>query len=161
VLRLADQVVLIAGGRCEAAGPAASVLSGHPAAGERRITVFDGAVIEHDGAIGLTLVSTAVGTFRIPLNHTPIGKRLRLVIEARDVALATAELKGLSIRNRFRATIARVERLDASQALVALTASGGGVTAVLTNDAVADLHLAPGAEVWCLVKSVAVDRVPG
>ncbi len=160
VLRLADQVVLIANGRCEASGAAAAVLSDHPIAGERRITVFDGSVLEHDRAIGLTRVSTAVGTFRIPMTETPPGKRLRLVIEARDVALATAELTGLSIRNRFRATIARIERLDASQALVALSASGGSVMAVLTHDAVADLRLAPGAEVWCLVKSVAVDRVP-
>ena len=161
VLRLADQVALIAGGRCEAAGAAAAVLSDHPIAGERRITVFDGSVLEHDRAIGLTRVSTAVGTFRIPMTDTSIGKRLRLVVEARDVAIATAELTGLSIRNRFRATITRIERLDASQALVALSASGGGVMAVLTQDAIADLRLAPGAEVWCLVKSVAVDRVPG
>jgi molybdate transport system ATP-binding protein len=161
VLRLADQVALIAGGRCEAAGAAAAVLSDHPIAGERRITVFDGSVLEHDRAIGLTRVATAVGTFRIPMTDTSIGKRLRLVVEARDVAIATAELTGLSIRNRFRATITRIERLDASQALVALSASGGGVMAVLTHDAIADLRLAPGAEVWCLVKSVAVDRVPG
>ena len=44
--------------------------------------------------------------------------------------------------------------------LVALEAAGGGVSAILTRDAVAELRLAPGAEVWCLVKSVAVDRVP-
>ncbi|MBW0004266.1 MAG: molybdenum ABC transporter ATP-binding protein, partial [Hyphomicrobiales bacterium] len=100
VLRLADQVVLIGGGRCEAAGPAALVLSDHPVAGERRITVFDGNAIEHDPSIGLTLVATTVGTFRIPITETVIGKRLRLVVEARDVALATGELAGLSIRNR-------------------------------------------------------------
>ena len=92
---------------------------------------------------------------------TPIGKTLRLVIDARDVALATVELTGLSIRNRFRAGITRIEPIDRSQVLVALDAAGGGVSAVLTRDAVADLRLAPGAEVWCLVKSVAVDRVPG
>ena len=160
VLRLADQVVLIADGHCEAAGSAAAVLSAHPVTGERRITVFDGTVLEHDRTIGLTRVSTVVGVIRIPLIDTQVGKRLRLVIEARDVALATAELAGLSIRNRFRATIAGIERLDRSQALVALTSSGGAVTAMLTHDAVADLHLAPGLEVWCLVKSVAVDRVP-
>ena len=160
VLRLADQVVLIAGGRCEAAGPAALVLSDHPVAGERRITVFDGTVIEHDPSIGLTLVATTVGTFRIPITETVIGKRLRLVVEARDVALATGELAGLSIRNRFRATISRIERLDRSQALVTLTASGGTVAAVLTHDAVADLRLTTGTNVWCLVKSVAVERMP-
>jgi molybdate transport system ATP-binding protein len=161
VLRLADQVVLIEAGRSIAAGPTAAVLSARSLAGERRITVFDGRVLEHDAEIGLTLVETAVGVFRVPMADTPIGKPLRLVIDARDVALATAELQGLSIRNRFRARITRIEPIDRSQVLVALNASGGGVSAVLTRDAVADLRLAPGAEVWCLVKSVAVDRVPG
>jgi molybdate transport system ATP-binding protein len=161
VLRLADQVVLIEAGKCIAAGPTAAVLSARPLAGERRITVFDGRVLAHDAEIGLTRVDTAVGVFRVPMADTPIGKTLRLVIDARDVALATVELTGLSIRNRFRARITRIEPIDRSQVLVALDAAGGGVSAVLTRDAVADLRLAPGAEVWCLVKSVAVDRVPG
>jgi molybdate transport system ATP-binding protein len=161
VLRLADQVVLIEAGKCVTAGPTAAVLSARPLAGERRITVFDGRVLAHDADIGLTRVDTAVGVFRVPMADTPIGKTLRLVIDARDVALATVELTGLSIRNRFRARITRIEPIDRSQVLVALDAAGGGVSAVLTRDAVADLRLVPGAQVWCLVKSVAVDRVPG
>jgi molybdate transport system ATP-binding protein len=161
VLRLAGQVVLIEAGHCVASGPTAAVLSARPLAGERRISVFEGRVLEHHGDTGLTFVETAVGTFRVPMVETPAGGTLRLVIDASDVALATGELSGLSIRNRFRARIERIEVIDRSQALVALGAAGGGVSAILTRDAVADLGLAPGAEVWCLVKSVAVDRVPG
>jgi len=161
VLRLAQQVVLIESGRCIAAGPTAAVLSARPLAGKQRISVFDGRVAEHDAEIGLTLVETAVGAFRVPMAETPVGGMLRLVIDARDVALATVEPTGLSIRNRFRARIEHIEPLDRSQALLALSAAAGGVSAVLTRDAVADLGLAPGAEVWCLVKSVAVDSVPG
>jgi molybdate transport system ATP-binding protein len=161
VLRLAGQVVLIEAGRCIASGPTAAVLSAHPLAGKRRISVLDGRVLEHDGTIGLSLVATKVGTFRVPMVDTPAGGALRLVIDASDVALATVEPSGLSIRNRFRARIERIEAIDRSQALIELRASGGGVSAILTRDAVADLRLTPGAEVWCLVKSVAVDRVPG
>jgi molybdate transport system ATP-binding protein len=160
VLRLADQVVLIEAGRSIAAGPTASLLSARSLTGERRITVFDGRVLGHDAEIGLTRVETAVGVFRIPMADTPTGKALRLVIDARDVALATSEPSGLSIRNRFGARIESIEPIDRSQALVALEAAGGGVTAMLTREAVAELRLAPGREVWCLVKSVAVDRVP-
>ena len=161
VLRLAGQVVLIGSGRCAAAGPTAAVLSAQPLAGTRRISVLDGRVLEHRAEIGLSLVETAVGSFRVPEIDVPPGGSLRLVIDASDVALALEEPPGLSIRNRFRARIERIERIDRSQALIRLDAEGGGLQSVLTHDAVAELHLAPGAEVWCLVKSVAVDRVPG
>ena len=159
VLRLAGQVVLIEKGRVVAAGPTSAVLSAHAFAA-RRISVLDGRVAEHAAAIGLTRVATAIGDFRVPLVDTPVGGNLRLVIDASDVALATQEPVGLSIRNRFRASIASIAPLDRAQMLVALEAAGGGVSAVLTRDAVTELRLAPGAEVWCLVKSVAVDRVP-
>ncbi|MBW0002593.1 MAG: TOBE domain-containing protein [Hyphomicrobiales bacterium] len=52
-----------------------------------------------------------------------------------------------------RATIASIDSTG-SQALVALTTSGGSVTAALAQDTVADLDLASSAEVWCLMKSV-------
>jgi molybdate transport system ATP-binding protein len=161
VLRLAGQVALIEAGRCVAAGPTAAILSRHLLVGEQRISVLEGRVLSQETAVGLTLVATSVGTFRVPATKAPIGGTLRLVIDVRDVALATSEPTGLSIRNRFRATITSVEPLDASQALVGLEAAGGAVSALLTRDAVADLHIEPGVEVWCLVKSVAVDRLPG
>ncbi|SDR63171.1 molybdate transport system ATP-binding protein [Rhizobiales bacterium GAS113] len=161
VLRLAGQVVLVEEGRCVAAGATAAVLSAHSLAGERPISVFDGRVSSHETGIGLTLVETTIGTFRVPITETPVGGLLRLVIDARDVALATGEIPGLSIRNRFRAAIERIEPIDRSQVQLSLRAKGGEVTAILTRDAVADLKLTAGVELWCLVKSVAVDRLPG
>jgi molybdate transport system ATP-binding protein len=159
VLRLASQVVLIEKGRSLAAGPTSTVLSAHPFAGARRISVLDGKVAGHDAEIGLSHIATAVGSFRVPQVDTPVGGSLRLVIDASDVALATEEPTSLSIRNRFRARIDAIAAIDRAQALIALSAQGGGVSAILTRDAVTELRLAPGAEVWCLVKSVAVDRV--
>ena len=161
VLRLASQVALIEQGRCIAFGPTAEILSAHALSGERHISVFDGRVERHEPRIGLSIVETAVAAFRVPLIDTPAGGALRLVIDARDVALATAELPGLSIRNRFRATIRRIEPIDRSQLLVLLQAAGGSVSAIVTRDAAEELELAAGAALWCLVKSVAVDRVPG
>ena len=98
-------------------------LSARPLAGERRITVFDGRVLAHDAEIGLTRVDTAVGVFRVPMADTPIGQTLRLVIDARDVAPGHGGAHGLSIRNRFRARITRIEPIDRSQVLVALDAA--------------------------------------
>jgi molybdate transport system ATP-binding protein len=161
VLRLAGQVVLIEKGKCVAAGPTSAVLSSHALAGQRRISVLDGRVLEHKGDIGLSLIETAIGGFRVPMVETQVGNALRLVIDASDVALATDEPSGLSIRNRFRASIERIEPIDRSQSLIGLRAAGATLSAALTRDAIAELRLVPGANVWCLVKSVAVDRVPG
>jgi molybdate transport system ATP-binding protein len=162
VLRLAGQVVLVEEGRSVASGPTASVLSAHSLAGERPISVFDGRVLSHNAEVGLTLVETVIGTFRVPITEAAIGAPLRLVIDARDVALATGEISGLSIRNRFRAAIQRIEPIDRSQLMLVLRAKGGGeVSAILTRDAASELALRAGVELWCLVKSVAVDRLPG
>jgi molybdate transport system ATP-binding protein len=135
-------------------------LSAHALAGHRPISVLDGKVLAHDEAIGLSLIETSVAVFRVPMVDMPVGAALRLVIDASDVALATTEPSGLSIRNRFKAKIGHIEALDRSQLLIGLTVAGGGVTSILTRDAASELRLAPGGDVWCLVKSVAVDRVP-
>ena len=88
----------------------------------------------------------SVGIFRVPMVEAPVGGGLRLVIDASDVALATEEPSGLSIRNRFAARIERIEAIDRSQMLVGLTAEGGSVSAVLTRDAVAELASGRGRE---------------
>jgi molybdate transport system ATP-binding protein len=160
VLRLSRQVVLIEAGRCVGAGPTASILSDRSAAGGQHISVLDGTVVRHDAEAALTIVSTGLGEVRVPMTDKPLGGALRLVVDARDVALAMGELPRLSIRNRLRAVVERVEPLDAGQVKVTLKAGGGAIRALVTRDAVAELGIAPGRETWCLVKSVAVDRVP-
>ena len=122
VLRLSRQVVLIEAGRCVGAGPTASVLSGRSPGGARRISVFDGQVARHDVPAGLTIVATAIGAFRVPATDRPLGAMLRLVVDARDVALAVGDLPLLSIRNRLRAVVERIEPFNQGQTLVALKA---------------------------------------
>jgi len=70
--------------RC--AGPTASVLS--PAAWPASAnSIFDGRVLRHDPGIGLT-ESNRRRPLPVPLTAVPVGGALRLVIDARDVALA-------------------------------------------------------------------------
>ncbi|WP_432587609.1 TOBE domain-containing protein [Streptomyces sp. HD1123-B1] len=81
------------------------------------------------------------------------GSRVTALAKATEVALATGEVSGLSIRNRLPGTVARLV-LGAAMATVMITLDGGGeLTAAITQDAVRDLGLAEGTRVTALIKS--------
>jgi molybdate transport system regulatory protein len=77
------------------------------------------------------------------------GSAVRAMVKATDVALATGQVAGLSIRNQIAGTVADV-------ATVRLTIDGGELTAAITKDAVVDLGLTVGTPVVALVKSTEV-----
>ncbi|QKV94027.1 TOBE domain-containing protein [Streptomyces sp. NA02950] len=84
------------------------------------------------------------------------GSRVTALAKATEVALATGEVSGLSIRNRLPGTVARLA-LGAAMATVVITLDGGGeLTAAITQDAVKDLELAEGTPVTALIKSTEV-----
>ncbi|WP_435241227.1 TOBE domain-containing protein [Streptomyces cucumeris] len=81
------------------------------------------------------------------------GSQVTALAKATEVALATGEVSGLSIRNRLPGTVARLV-LGAAMATVVITLDGGGeLTAAITQDAVRDLGLAEGTRVTALIKS--------
>ncbi|MEU8824540.1 TOBE domain-containing protein [Streptomyces sp. NPDC048636] len=81
------------------------------------------------------------------------GSRVTALAKATEVALATGEVSGLSIRNRLPGTVARLA-LGAAMATVVVTLDGGGeLTAAITQDAVRDLELTEGTRVTALIKS--------
>ncbi|WP_432035716.1 TOBE domain-containing protein [Streptomyces cucumeris] len=81
------------------------------------------------------------------------GTRVTALAKATEVALATGEVSGLSIRNRLPGTVARLV-LGAAMATVVITLDGGGeLTAAITQDAVRDLGLVEGTRVTALIKS--------
>ena len=65
--------------------------------------------------------------------------------------LATADLAGVSARNHFRGVVAKIAAF-ADRVLVAVDA-GPLLWAEVTASAVAELQLAPGRPVVCLVKT--------
>ena len=83
---------------------------------------------------------------------------MRLRIRARDVALATREPEGLSIRNVLPGTVAKLE-IDAASGFVETIIDVGGprIRARLTVAAVEDLSLAEGQTVYALIKSVGLE----
>jgi molybdate transport system ATP-binding protein len=160
VTRLATRIVLLAQGQVAANGDAIEVLERidlEPLAGHLEA----GAILEVRAKAhlnGMTTLDVAGQDLRIPGTAVAPGSGLRLRIQARDVALATQPPQGLSIRNILRARILSIDLVEEIFAEVLLDVGGQHLRSRVTREAVDDLQLASGQEVFALIKSVAIDR---
>ena len=88
VARLAGTIVVMAGGRVAAAGPAAEVMARldlDPLAGiEAAGAVLDATVQRHDTAYGLSELTVPGGILRVPRLRLAPGRQLRVRVRARD-----------------------------------------------------------------------------
>ncbi|MFJ7158297.1 molybdopterin-binding protein [Streptomyces sp. NPDC101118] len=83
------------------------------------------------------------------------GTSVIALVKATEVALATAEVPGISIRNQLPGTVTEVST-GAAMASVKLTVAGGDLTAAITKDAAEALGLAAGSSVVALIKSTEI-----
>lgn len=160
IIRLADTVVLMEQGEVRAAGPLQSVLTAND---ERfRHLVPDGSVIEAtptaEGVDGLCRFETQAGPLFLPRPASPHAK-VRLFIDAHDVAIALEAPRGVSVQNVLRGTIDAVTVLDDSHLDLRLSLAGSQtIRARITRHAGAQLGLHEGMTVFALIKSVSFDR---
>ena len=168
VLRIADQVVLMADGKISATGPVdalAERLTDPALAGGERTSLLSGVIERHEPEFGLSHVATAAGGLRLRRIDLPEGSRVRLNLRARDVALALTAPRDISILNILQGRIVAITPaaegegvVDVELALGPAAAGGPHLCARITARAVHDLGLAPGGKVHALIKSVAIDR---
>lgn len=162
VLRLASDVVLVAGGSAVASGALAAVTSRLDLPAEAEAlglgTILEGRVQGHDEGRGLTMVETSAGVFKLPLLSRAAGSRVAIRVAARDVAIALERPNAISVQNMFDATVEDAHDAGAHRVRLALRAGQGRLVAEVTQDAVQRLNLAQGAKVVALVKSVALAR---
>jgi molybdate transport system ATP-binding protein len=161
VARLATTVVMLGGGKIAAVGPPAEVLGRRdliiPDAAAEAGALIETTVAEHDETFGLTILTSAAGSLQAPRLDLPVGTPVRVRIRARDVMIANARPEGLSALNVLPG---RVTMLDAADGLVDVGLDCGGVrlAARLTKKSVDALRLAPGVQVYAVIKSVTFDR---
>ncbi len=158
--RLADRMILLSEGRVRAEGTVFELMSRldlftgkdhlHPGA------ILEAVVDGHDEAHALTTLAFAGGKLVVPRIARAKGERLRIRIEAEDVMLALAEPKEVSANNILPATIAAIRMGDDAYADVQLTLGEARLVARITRRSAERLHLAPGAKVFALIKSVTV-----
>ena len=165
VARLADTLVVLDAGRVTAAGPAAEVLARldvAPLSGAREAgAVLDARVMGHDERFGLTLLDTRAGRLRVPRIGLPVGAALRVQVPARDVMLSLRPPEGTSALNVLPATVVEIRDAGGAGAELRLDCGGAALVARITRLSLAEMGLAPGHEVFAVVKSVALDRPSG
>lgn len=161
VARLADRVVLVGDGRTSWAEPPDAAFDrpeAEVAAGlSAPLSILDGKVAGHDPAGDATRIDLAGTPFLSPLLDVSPGERVRVVVDARDVALALTDPIGVSFQNRLPMRIAALEP-RADGVLVRLEAGGLRLKALVTRQAGDQLALAPGVRVIALVKATAAAR---
>ncbi len=166
VMRLASHVLLLEHGRAVATDTVSGLLRRADLPGLHDVvgpgTVFDAVVARRLSERGVVELAFDGGTLMAADRPLADGTPVRARIPARDVMLAANRPEGLSVQNVLAGTVRRLDvPADRDAALVHVAVGGLELTAEVTRDAVARLALAPGREVYALVKAVSVDVVCG
>jgi molybdate transport system ATP-binding protein len=164
-LRLADHLVLLEGGRVVAEGGALELIGRGDTRGLAQRadagSLLLATVVAHDAARATTELRVGAQHLQVPAVPLAPGAELRCYVPASDVIVATRRPEGISVRNVIAVTVSRILPRDRTAVHVELEADGLRLLATVTPGAVADLALLPGAAVYALVKSVAVDAPAG
>ncbi len=161
IIRLADQLVVMAEGTVVANGPVAEItsrldlrpLTGRWDAG----SVIDTVVAEQDERDFLTRLSFKGGNLWLPRLDLAIGTSLRIQVRARDVSIALIPPADISILNVFAGEVIEVGEDDGPQVDVLLDI-GSPLWARITKRSQRELDIAPGRMVHAMIKAMAVDR---
>ena len=158
--RLADEVMLVADGKVFNAG-APSRAFARPEAVDAAglgapISVLEGRASQAGGG-PVNIVDLGGTAFHTPPLRVVDGERVRIVVDARDVALALTAPQGVSFQNQLAARIEAIVPA-ADGWLVHLSGRGFRLTSLVTIPTAQALDLAPGREVVALVKATAAAR---
>lgn len=162
VVRLAALVVLIEAGKVKEIGPPNEVFETF--AGESAESRFDLSsaltvkVRGTDEDYGLTELVHPAGTIWLAGRAGAVGGTPRIIVKATDVVLAIDPPHHVSVRSCLAGTIDHVKE-NGPLATVAVTLDGTGqLFSVATRQAVNELGLVPGARVYALIKTAALDE---
>ena len=162
VLELADQVVLLAAGRVVASGSVEDVM-GRPdlvpaAGGFEGGAVIEARVSGMDLEDGLVRLAFDGGMLTVGHFDARVGERVRVRIRAREVSIALEQPRQISIQNILRGKVSALDLQHGSSATVTIAVGAATLRARITQRAVRQLALAPGMEVYALVKAISLDQ---
>lgn len=161
VARLATTVVVMDAGKVVKAGPAEEVLSDLdlvPMLGVRDAGALLQATVVRDHEDGMTELAIAGGQLFLPDMGLPAGSKTRVRILAHDVILADRRPEGLSALNVLPGMVIALRDGRGPGVIVRLDCGGDTLLARITRRSAQALGIAPGRQVWAVVKSVSVAR---
>jgi molybdate transport system ATP-binding protein len=158
VARLANHVVVMRDGRVEVAGDAVDVLS-RPSAGEERRdagAVLEGIVESIDETHRLATIALKGDKLQLPGAAVRPGSRVRILIPARDVMLATMKPEGLSALNILAGIVLQLAPADDGTVEVQMDCGGDIILSRITALSVEKLAITPGKRLYAVIKTVAL-----
>jgi molybdate transport system ATP-binding protein len=162
IVRLAETVVLMAGGRVITSGKTNEVMGRPELRAHTGIfeggAVIDAKVVAHDLQYDLTTLEYAGGSLTVPGVDALIGEPIRLRIRARDVSLALACPVDISVLNVLPGRVVEVSVEQGPTANVRVDVGGVTLVARITRHSVERLGLRPDRVVWVLIKAISLDR---
>lgn len=162
ITRLADTVVVLSDGKCIAVGEVEDVMGRtdlRPATGRYEAgSLVETKVLRHDEASELTTLAFDGGELRVPRLDAAGGERVRTRIRARDVSLALQRPVGISILNVLAGRVTAVSDDVGPVVDVVVAVGAASITARVTRHSLRELRIAPGQELFVLVKAVSFDQ---
>jgi len=162
VVRLAGHLVLLSDGAVAASGPVHELMSRielrHLIGRYEGGAVIEAKVVAQDLGNGLARLAFSGGELLVPDVDALIGETLRVRVRARDVSIALSEPRDVSLLNCFRCRISEIGAEPGASVDVRVDIAGTPLLARITRHSAERLHLAPGKEVWAMVKAVSLDR---
>lgn len=156
---LGDYLIAYERGRVVATGEPNEIFGGHVTGSVARLTgvenIFEGAVAHRNTEMGIMRVRvTDQGgscELDVPLGKEKEGDSVLVAVRAGDILLATEEPRRTSARNILRGRINAIEERGARS--VVRVKSGVTWDVSITWQAVGELGLAQGQEIWLAIKT--------
>lgn len=158
-IALGERVMVYERGRIATIGEPLEVFGSPTTTIVARLTgvenLFEGYVISKNEAAGTMTVEIADNTGRaridIPFGVEREGKLVQVAVPSGDILLASEELRSTSARNILRGRVLGIE--DKGNRTLVRVISGVTWSASVTRQAVKELALSEGREVWLAIKT--------
>jgi molybdate transport system ATP-binding protein len=156
VARLAGTTVWLENGKVSAAGPTPEVFARmqRNAAGAETVSILAAEVSSVSGRLCELVLGEQ--RLRLPMHGQRLGERVQLRVFAADVVIAAQRIEDTSIRNILRGSIREIHSLAAGTVELHIDVDGQLLRAQVTAEALEELGLSAGNEVFAMIKSVAL-----
>jgi molybdate transport system ATP-binding protein len=166
VTRLADHMILLAGGAVAAQGAIYDVMA--------RLDLFPFAEFSDGGAVipmrveahlpqhALSRLAFAGGEIVVPQFPASVGEKVRVRLKATDILLSLCELNGtISANNVLRTVVTEISEDAGAYADVQLACGDTRMISRITRMSAERLALRPGLEVFAIIKAVSINHRGG